>query len=101
LGRHAWLLSQRKRHQRSQPAGHESPYIAPIAVGTVVEILTAPSTIVTRLSTTARSHCSHKSAGWLAEEQMRGLLFICNTPLAAMASSMLHRPVESATHSCR
>jgi hypothetical protein len=27
---------------------------------------------------------------------MRGLLFICNTPFAAMASSVLHRPVESA-----
>ena len=30
---------------------------------------------------------------------MRGLLFICNTPSAAMASSVLHRRVESATHS--
>ena len=28
---------------------------------------------------------------------MRGLCFICNTPSAAMASSVLHRPVESAT----
>src|SRR5258705_13399625 len=27
---------------------------------------------------------------------MRGLLIICNTPFAAMASSVLHRPVESA-----
>ena len=30
---------------------------------------------------------------------MRGLLFICNTPLAAMAFSVLHRPVESAANS--
>jgi hypothetical protein len=28
---------------------------------------------------------------------MRGLCFICNTPSAAMASSVLHPPVESAT----
>jgi len=27
---------------------------------------------------------------------MRGRFFICNTPSAAMASSVLHRPVESA-----
>jgi hypothetical protein len=27
---------------------------------------------------------------------MRGLCFICNTPSAVMASSVLHRPVESA-----
>ena len=30
---------------------------------------------------------------------MRGLCFICNTPSAAMASSVLHRPVESAAES--
>jgi hypothetical protein len=30
---------------------------------------------------------------------MRGFLFICNIPFTAMASSVLHRPVESATHS--
>ena len=30
---------------------------------------------------------------------MRGLCFICNTPSAAMASSVLHRTVESATRS--
>jgi hypothetical protein len=30
---------------------------------------------------------------------MRGLLFICNTPFAAMASRVLHRPIESAVES--
>jgi len=32
---------------------------------------------------------------------MRGRFFICNTPSAAMASSVLHRPVESATRTGR
>ena len=55
LGRHAWLLSRCKRSQRSQPAIYESPHIAPAAAGPGVDVLTAPSTIVTGLSTTARN----------------------------------------------
>ena len=35
------------------------------------------------------------------QDRMRGLCFICNTPFASTASSVLNPPVESATQSGR
>ena len=55
LGRHAWLLSQCKKSQRSQPAFHESPPIAPAAADRLVDVLTALSTILTGSSTNPRN----------------------------------------------